>query len=529
MGALQPGELEMAAQVAERPAPIEAAARERKPDRSPAAPSHVTPLTPLRSANERLLAGFLLAGLSALAGLPASSGPAFGQHSAETAGDVDQAAELAVVAGELPDLECLRLMRRARIAELSAQPAAEVAWLKQAREECNEPTAALVGLLRADRRSPLPEAETQEYRRQLIAAIDDPASAPPPGVLEFIARSEEADDTVLRAAFGLVERLLGSGGKDRARLLRLKALLDQRLGRPAEATTALVELRSLEPASEEIAWALLRLLILQQRWGAVADLLGEMAEDGGPSIRSLYARALARAGRVDEANRQLELLGDEIDPNDGLALSDYAADVLAAAWNLRDAGRLADAESLFRLAERHAPPTSWARVESRGALVHLYGTAEERAAHERAAANRWRYVTDPQSLLNEGANQLSAGNFDQAIELLKRAAGELGHFEAVWHNLGFAAYRAERWEEAFQALDRAAELNDRRADNFFFSGLALVELERWEEAIPRLLRTVELDPERRLAHYNLWVCYRVLGREREAARHQAAYDALGDR
>ena len=334
---------------------------------------------------------------------------------------------------------------------------------------------------------------------------------------------------MLRAAFGLVERRLTDAGTDRVRLLRLKALLDQRLGRPADATTALVELRSLEPASEEISWALLRLLILQQRWDAAADLLGEMAEEGGASIRSLYARALARAGRVDEANRQLELLAEEIDPNDGLALSDYAADVLAAAWNLRDSGRFEDAEALFRLAETHAPARSWATVEARAALVHLYGTAEERAAHEQAAANRWQYVTDPQSLLNEGANQLSAGNFDQAIELLKRAAGELGHFEAVWYNLGFAAYRAERWEEAFQALDRAAELNDRRADNFFFSGLALIELERWDEAIPRLLRTVELDPQRRLAHYNLWVCYRVLGRAAEAARHQAAYDALGER
>ena len=463
----------------------------------------------VRGSKAGFLAGSLVAGLLA----PGAAPPAPGQPSPKAG-------------GELPDVECLRLMRRARIAEHNARPEAEVGWLRRARAECNEPTAALVGLLRADRRNPLPEVDVQTVRRELIAAIEDPASAPPAGVLEFIARSEEADESVLNPAFDLVERRLLQPDADRGRLLRLKALLDQRLGRPAEATASLVELRSLEPESEELAWALLRLLILQQRWNGVADLLGEMAEEGGAHIRSLYARALARAGRVDEANRQLELLAGEIDPNDGLALSDYAADVLAAAWNLRDSGRPAEAEGLFRLAEKHAPATSWARVEARGALVHLYGTAEERAVHERAAANRWRYVTDPQSLLNEGANQLSAGNFDQAIELLKRAAVELGHFEAVWYNLGFAAYRAERWEEAFQALDRAAELNDQRADNFFFSGLALTELERWEEAIPRLLRTVELDPRRRLAHYNLWVCYRVLGREDEAARHQAAYDAL---
>ncbi len=459
-----------------------------------------------------VLAGCLLGTLCLFAGPQAAS--------AQPSAEAD---------GELPDIECLRLMRRARIAELTSRPTDEVAWLHRAREECNEPTAALIGLLRIHRRSPLPQDETQEYRRELISAFDDPSSAPPPGVLEFIARGEEADESVLRAAFGLVERRLAVESAGRARFLRLKALLDQRLGRPADATEALVELRSLEPGNDEIAWALLRLLNLQQRWDAAADLLGEMAEDGGASIRSRYARALARAGRVDEANRQLELLGEELDPNDVLALNDYAVDVLAAAWNLRDSGRYEEAEVLFRLADEHAPPQGWASVEAKGALVHLYGTAEERAAHMRVAADRWQHVTDPQLLLNEGANQLSASNFGRAIELLKRASQELGHLEAVWYNMGFAAYRAELWEEAFQALDRAGELNDQRADNFFFSALALVELGRWEEAIPRLLRTVALDPERRLAHYQLWVSYRILGREEDAARHQAAYDALGER
>ena len=99
---------------------------------------------------------------------------------------------------------------------------------------------------------------------------------------------------------------------------------------------------------------------------------------------------------------------------------------------------------------------------------------------------------------------------------------------SVVYNLGFAAYRAERWDEAWQALDRASELNDQRADTFFFSGMAMVSLERWEEAIPRLLRALALDPERRHAHYQLWVCYRSLGLDAEAGRHKAAYDALGD-
>lgn len=428
----------------------------------------------------------------------------------------------------MPDVQCLRLLRSARIAELKSQPDVEAAWLKRARSECNQPTTALLALLRAHLRDPLPEEEIQEVHKDLIAAFDDPSSAPPPGVLEFIAREDEADKIVLRASRRLVERRLSSADVDRARFLRLKALLSQRLGERVEATEALVELRAMEPKNEDLAWALLRLLGIQEDWNGAADLLAEMAENGGATVRSLYARTLARAGRVEDASEQLEILAGEIDREDSLALNNYAAEVLAAAWSLRDSGRLEEAERLFRLAEEHAPPQGWTEAEAKGALVHLYGTAEERTAHRTAAADRWQSVSDPQSLLNEGANQLASGNFDQAIELLKRAAGELGHMEAVWYNLGFAAYRAERWDEAWQALDRASKLNDQRADTFFFSGMALVSLERWQEAVPRLLRALELDPERRHAHYQLWVCYRSLGLEAEADRHKATYDALGD-
>ncbi|MCY3969208.1 MAG: tetratricopeptide repeat protein [Acidobacteria bacterium] len=419
-------------------------------------------------------------------------------------------------------------MRRAEVARLSSRAAAEVEWLKRALRDCNESAAPLTALLRAHGRRPLPGNEAQEYRKALIATFDDPSSAPPPGVLEHIARGDEADESVLRAAFGLVEKQLALGGGDLSRFLRLKALLEQRLGRRREAAETLAELRSLEPRNEEIAWALLRLFTILSNWDDAADLLGEMVEGGARGLRSRYAQALARAGRVDEANEQLLLVAAELDRGDQLGLNDFAAEVLAAAWNLRDAGRFEEAEGLFRLAHEHAPPEERVGREAALALVHLYGSAEERAAHRQAVTDAWLQVTDPQLLLNEGANQLSAGNYDRAIALLKRAAEELGHLEAVWYNLGFAAYRAERWDEAAQALDRASELNDQRADTFFFSGLALTRLERWEEAIPRLLRTLELDPERRLAHYQLWVGFRLLGREDEAARHQAAYDALGD-
>ncbi len=432
------------------------------------------------------------------------------------------------VVGELPDPECLRLMRRARIEELRSRVAEELAWLERARGECNEPTAALVALLRVNLRHPLPEDDLRRYRQDLIAIFDDPTGSPPPGVLEFIARGEDVDMRVLEPALRLVERQLERDGVDRRRFLRLRALLEQRLGLLEASTETLISVRALEPENREVAWALLRLFQRGGRWSEAADLLGEMAEGGGALLRSRYARALARAGRVTEANEQLTRLAESIDGSNPLMADYFAEEVLAAAWGLRDAGALEQAEDMFRLAREHASSRSSARLEANGALVHLYGTLEEREAHKELAAEQFRRTTDPHSLLNEGANQLSAGNLDQAIELLSRAADSLGDLEAVWYNLGFAYYRAERWLEAAEALDRASAINDQRADNFFFAGVALVNLERWEDAIPRLLQTVEIDPNRRLAHYNLWVSYRSLGRDEEAARHQAAYDALGE-
>ena len=294
---------------------------------------------------------------------------------------------------------------------------------------------------------------------------------------------------------------------------------------PGRRCRCCANLRTLEPGNEVVNHSLLRALENAGEWSDAADLLGEMTETGGPYVRSRFVRALARAGRLAEAQRELEVLGRDWRDESGQVRLEFAAVALAAAWNLRDAGRAEEAESLFRRAAEFAPTESWAATEADRALAHLYGTAEERAARRENREERFEEVTDGASLLNEGARLLSAGNAVEALELFRRASVELGHMEAVWYNLGFAAYRTQRWEEAAEALDRAAGLNPERVENAFFSGLALVQLERWEEAIPRLLRTLELDPARSLAHYNLWVCYRILGREAEAATHRAAYDA----
>jgi tetratricopeptide (TPR) repeat protein len=190
------------------------------------------------------------------------------------------------------------------------------------------------------------------------------------------------------------------------------------------------------------------------------------------------------------------------------------------AWSLRDAGRDAEAEQVFRRALAFDPEDP----ETQAVLLHLYGNETEREAHDEAVARRWQETTDPQALLDEGTERLAAGDARGALELLRRAAPEHPNLEAAWYNLGIAAYRSKEWPTAEDAYRRAAAINPQRADSHFFRGVALVHLERWAEAVGALSRALALDPARLQAHYHLAVCHERLGDREEAARHRRLYE-----
>lgn len=457
----------------------------------------------------------LAATLGALTAALAAGGPLLAQATPAVAG--------------LPPIVCVEAVRLARI----AGEYGDAAGLRQRFEEalelpgCELPAlAALLPLLRG---GAYPADRAAALRDRLSGRLQDPAIELPEGMLTQLARLPAPEDGEMLLA-ALEKRLAGTttpaarpAPPTLLELLDVTATLQQRLGRPAAAGDTLGRLLGLDP-SEAVRWRALLLDLELGRWAAAAELLAPMvdAAEAPVVLRELYVGSLAHLGRYDDMLRQLDLLvggvaGTRTPP-------DRHAELLgAAAWGLRDAGRDVEAEAIFRRALAVEP----GQQEAQLALLHLYGTAEERAAQAAAVATRRAAETDPVALFEEGSDLLGAGDAESARDLLSRAAPLLdgtNYAEPAWYNLGSAQFKLERWEEAASALASAIAVNPGRTESHYKRGIALFHLDRCEEAVAALRRTLELQPDKRDAHYYLAGCYTKLGDTAAAARELALFN-----
>jgi tetratricopeptide (TPR) repeat protein len=91
----------------------------------------------------------------------------------------------------------------------------------------------------------------------------------------------------------------------------------------------------------------------------------------------------------------------------------------------------------------------------------------------------------------------------------------------LYHNLGSAQVRSERYEEALETFRAGLELSPDYADVHAWMGLALEGLERSDEALASHRRAVEIDPRNAPAYLNLGNELRERGETDEAL---AAYE-----
>jgi tetratricopeptide (TPR) repeat protein len=430
-------------------------------------------------------------------------------------------------AQELPPVECVAELRRARLEAESGDAAAGRARTERAVTLAGCEMPALAELIRLLASGGFPVEDALAARSRLLPRLADPATPLPPGLLRQLAAvgGSAAQDRALVEA--LEARLAGGGAATPAahsiELLEAITALEERHGRLAEARAAVGRLLVLDDADSR-QWRALELDYLLGRWIEVADRAARLLERPGTpnDLRELLVTALAELGRYDEMLVQLELLAPAARAAEEGWHGRYVGLLLRAAWALRDAGRDEAAAATFRRVLEIEPENPAARL----ALLHLYGSAEERAEHAAVIETRRELETDPQSLFEEGSQLLAAGDLATARELLARAAPGLAGTtmaEAAWYNLGLSAFRLERWGEAADAFAEAASLNPAREETQFQRGVALYHAERCGEAIAPLLRALELRPDRHDAHYFLAACHAANGDTAASARHLEIY------
>ncbi|MEO7793369.1 MAG: tetratricopeptide repeat protein, partial [Thermoanaerobaculia bacterium] len=468
--------------------------------------------------------------------------------------------------GVLPPIACVSAVRDARIAR-GRGDAPGAAAARQTLEAavdlpgCELP--ALSGLLHLLREGAAGAPQAQLIQARLAGRLADPKTELPQGLLTQLAHlganesgtegGTEGDQLLLAALESRVAAAVPPGPAlattELAEILEVTVDLQQRLGRDKAARETLDRLLALAP-TYGLRWRALLYDLDNNRWQSAADLLGPMVVDpeATDAARFYYVTALAHLGRYDDMLVELDKLAPPppatvpasapagarpaadvvgtplvLAGDSGVNVAGFASLLSSSAWALRDAGRDAEAAALFRRVLAYAPDDK----EAQQVLLHLYGTHEERAAAAAADAARRQEETDPMALFEEGSDLLGAGNAAGARELLARAAPELGdsHYaEPAWYNLGTAAFKLERWEEAAQAFAQAIAVNADRRESHWKRAIALHHLERWRDSVAELERTLVLQPDKRDAHFYLASCFQQLGDAARAARETALFN-----
>ncbi len=419
----------------------------------------------------------------------------------------------------LPPESLLGELRQARIAGQRGQAEEQRRLLEAAAEGHPGAPEPLLELLELAEDRGAPDAELQRLRAALRAALAT-RGLPGASVLRWIERpSSSAEDLRI-----FEENLRSRAGREPGdtRTLRLLGLVQERLGQYADARATFGRLLEEHP-DPAVRYACLRLDRQLGRWEDVLAGSGSAGTwSADPLLRLLRWTALANLGRAAEFEGELAAflarpdaeLRRELDPvriRPEIARSG-ADELTDLAWALNDAGRGDLADRTFRRLARLYP----ANADLQAVVLHLYTPGGASGAQDRALAERWRTETDPLRVLNEGSARLATGNAAAAFEVLRRAVELLPGSDAAWYNLGLAASRLQRWDDAERALGRALEIAPALAVALLERGAVRVRLGRPAEAVADLERALELQPDLRAAHQFLGLAYAALGDEEKS-------------
>jgi len=190
-----------------------------------------------------------------------------------------------------------------------------------------------------------------------------------------------------------------------------------------------------------------------------------------------------------------------------------AALVFANALALHQAGRLAEAETLYRqiLAVR---PDDFDCLHFLGVIAHQRGNHAEAVRQIDIAL--LRHPDDAFALNNRGNALLALKRYDEALESYDRALAQKPDYDDALCNRGAALHELRRYEEALADCDRAIAMRPDHEEAHSNRGNTLKELRRFDEALASCDRALALRADFPAAHCNRANALHSLDRFEEA-------------
>jgi tetratricopeptide (TPR) repeat protein len=190
-----------------------------------------------------------------------------------------------------------------------------------------------------------------------------------------------------------------------------------------------------------------------------------------------------------------------------------AAAAFAQALALHQAGRLTDAEKIYRQILA-AQPTHFDSLHLLGVIFMHRGDAEAAVRQIEAVLK-----VEPRHILalnNRGNALQQLRRFDEALASYDRALAIRSDYAEALINRGAALTALRRYDDALRSCDRAVELRPDLADAHVNRGSALHALNRFTEAVSAFDRSLTLRPNYAQAHYNRGNTLYALKRYEEA-------------
>jgi tetratricopeptide (TPR) repeat protein len=345
---------------------------------------------------------------------------------------------------------------------------------------------------------------TPEQRR-LVPLVDGQRSAS-----QLVEESGLVQFEVGKALYGLVAAGFAHrvgrtqaprpvvGGEARAEEHRNLGLAFYRTGMLDEATREFRRVVELRP-SDGAAYFHLGLIALRQgHWEAGAAYFGQALEHAGPRATTLanLALSLEKGGRYDEAENVYSEAA-ALAPQDPRILTGWGIAALHRGEFEVAVGRL---EQAREVAGNHAlsPIWFWARGLAAAALDRF------RQAEALLRRGLEVYPSHPVLTNNLAVVLEIRGDLDSAAEILQQALGEEDATPQAAKNMGDLLYRAARYDDAWEAYQRAIRSQPTLGDDVYFrlGNIAYKRQDR-ELAMEYWHRALELNPSHELARTNL--------------------------